>query len=102
MYYINSTPNKSGNHGNPMGQPFPGCLTLPDELLSSYIEAKGFVNILEIDETNRIKSIETNTQALEEYNSTHPDIQQETITQEDRIKALEAAMLSMMEVNNDV
>ena len=61
-----------------------------------------FVNIIETDENNVIKSIETNTQALEEYNSTHPDIQQETITQEDRIKALEAAMLNMMEVNNDV
>lgn len=28
MYYINSTPNTSGNYGNPMGQPFSGCLNL--------------------------------------------------------------------------
>ena len=34
MYYINPTPNESGNHGNPMGQPFPNCVTLPDDLLS--------------------------------------------------------------------
>lgn len=42
MYYINSTPNGSGYHGNPMGQPFPNCVTLPDDLLSPYLAAKGF------------------------------------------------------------
>ena len=41
MYYINPTPNESGNHGNPMGQPFPNCMTLPDDLLSPYLAARG-------------------------------------------------------------
>ena len=45
MYYINPTPNESGNHGNPMGQPFPNCVTLPDDLLSPYLAAKGFVTL---------------------------------------------------------
>lgn len=45
MYYINSTPNGSGYHGNPMGQPFPNCVTLPDDLLSPYLAAKGFVTL---------------------------------------------------------
>ena len=45
MYYINPTPNKTGNHGNPMGQPFPTCVTLPDDLLSPYLAAKGFVTL---------------------------------------------------------
>ena len=39
MYYINSTPNGSGYHGNPMGQPFPNSVTLPDDLLSPYLAA---------------------------------------------------------------
>lgn len=103
MYYINATPNPTGNYGNPMGQPFEGCVNLPDDLLTNYIKAKGFVNITKIDETKTIQNIETNVQALENYNSTHPDITNDvTITQEDRIKALEFAMLNLMEVNNDV
>ena len=45
MHYINPTPNETGNHGNPMGQPFPNCVTLPDDLLSPYLAAKGFVTL---------------------------------------------------------
>lgn len=103
MYYIQSIPNSTGNYGNPMGQPFDDCLNLPDKLLTNYIKAKGFVNITKIDETKTIQNIETNVQALEDYNSTCSNITNNaTITQEDRIKALEFAMLNLMEVNNDV
>lgn len=42
MYYINNNPNESSNYGNPMGQPFPDCIEMPDELLSSYFEYNGF------------------------------------------------------------
>ena len=45
MYYINPTPNKTGNHGNPMGQPFPTCVTLPDDLLSPISCGKGVCNL---------------------------------------------------------
>lgn len=71
MYYINSTPNESGNHGNPMGQPFPGCLTLPDDLLTPYIEARGFVT-LTLDGTT-VTAVETNQEALEAYLVINPD-----------------------------
>ena len=39
MWYINATPRESGDYGNPMGQPFHGCVALPDDLLGPYIEA---------------------------------------------------------------
>ena len=71
MYYINATPNESGNYGNPMGQVFPGCVALPDELLGPYIEAKGFV-YLEI-ENGEVVAVEVNQEALDAYLAEHPD-----------------------------
>ena len=43
MYYINAQSNESGNYGNPMSQNFPGSIAMPDDLLSDYISANGFV-----------------------------------------------------------
>lgn len=71
MYYINATPNSTGNYGNPMGQPFPGCLTLPDDLLTPYIEARGFVT-LTLD-GNTVTALETNQEALDAYLAVNPD-----------------------------
>ena len=65
MYYIASPPNESGNHGNPMGQPFPNCVALPDDLLSPYLAAKGFVTLTV--ENGAVTSLETNQEALEAY-----------------------------------
>ena len=65
MYYINPTPNESGNHSNPMGQPFPNCVTLPDDLLSPYLAAKGFVTLTV--ENGAVTSLETNQEALDAY-----------------------------------
>ena len=70
MYYINPTPNKTGNHGNPMGQPFPNCVTLPDDLLSPYLAAKGFVTLTV--ENGAVTSLETNQEALDAYEADHP------------------------------
>lgn len=72
MYYINPTPNESGNHGNPMGQPFPNCVTLPDDLLSPYLAAKGFVALTVED--GAVTSLETNQEALDAYEADHPDL----------------------------
>lgn len=41
MFYIKNTTN-NGYYGNPMGQPFPDYIEMPDELLSSYFEYNGF------------------------------------------------------------
>ena len=72
MYYINPTPNESGNHGNPMGQPFPNSVTLPDDLLSPYLAAKGFVTLTV--ENGAVTSLETNQEALDAYEADHPDL----------------------------
>lgn len=71
MYYVNATPRESGDYGNPMGQPFPGCAALPDELLGPYIEAMGFV-YLEI-ENEEVVAVEVNLEALDAYLAEHPD-----------------------------
>lgn len=72
MYYINAQPNASGNYGNPMGQPFPGSLALPDDLLGAYIEAKGFV--IPSIENDELVSLEVNQEALDAYNVEHPEV----------------------------
>lgn len=72
MYYINAAPNESGNYGNPMGQPFPGSVSLPDDLLSDYINAKGFVTMTV--ENGTVVSLEVNQTALTAYNAEHPDV----------------------------
>lgn len=73
MYYINSKPNDSGNYGNPMGQPFTGCLKLPEGLLSAYIEAKGFVILDEVVD-GEVVSLEVNQEALDAYLAEHPEV----------------------------
>ena len=72
MYYINSSPNETGNHGNPMGQHFPNCVTLPDDLLSPYLAAKGFVALTVED--GAVTSLETNQEALDAYEADQPDL----------------------------
>ena len=72
MYYINAQPNASGNYGNPMGQPFHGSVALPDDLLSDYINAKGFV--VPVIENGEVVSLEVNQEALDAYNADHPDV----------------------------
>lgn len=73
MYYINAAPNESGNYGNPMGQPFPGSVGLPDDLLSDYINAKGFV--IPSIENGAVVILEVNQEALDAYEAANkPDI----------------------------
>ena len=72
MYYINSPTNGSGYHGNPIGQPFPKCVTRPDDLLSPYLAAKGFVTLTV--ENGAVTSLETNQEALDAYEADHPDL----------------------------
>lgn len=72
MYYINATPNESGNYGNPMGQPFHGSFALPDDLMSDYINAKGFV--IQSVENGEVVSLEVNKEALDSYNAEHQDV----------------------------
>lgn len=63
--YIKSTPNKAGGYSNPQSTPAKGLLYLPDELLTEYIEYKGFV-ILTVD-GDTVTAIEKNTEAFDAY-----------------------------------
>lgn len=72
MYYINAQPRESGNYGNPMGQPFPNSVALSDDLLSDYINAKGFV--IPSVENGAVVSLDVNQAALDAYNAEHPDV----------------------------
>lgn len=80
MYYISSTPNASGNYGNPTSTPFENSLMLPDEFLSKYIEYKGFVILTATDE--QITSIRVNQRALDDYFAEYPDVKAEDIPSE--------------------
>lgn len=90
MYYINSSPNETGNHGNPMGQHFPNCVTLPDDLLSPYLAAKGFVALTVED--GAVTSLETNQEALDAYEADHPDLPPEEPEEQVTWAAMAAAI----------
>lgn len=73
MLYINATPNESGNHGNPMGQPFPGCLEMDEGFLSAYLEAMGFVHVTADADGVTVTDVKTHEEALAAYREEHPE-----------------------------
>lgn len=88
MYYINST---GPYHGNPMGQPFPGCVALPDDLLTDYLAAMGFVTLTLDGDT--VTALTVDQDALDAYKAEHPpDPVSPVATVEERMDALEAAI----------
>lgn len=70
MYYIKDNPS-GANYGNPQTTPFAGAIKLPDELLSTYLEAKGFVKLAVTD--GEVTAIETDEEALATYEAEHPE-----------------------------
>ena len=70
MYYIKDTPH-GGYYGNPQSTAFYGAVKLPDELLSAYLEAKGFVKLTVTD--GEVTAIETDEEALAAYEAEHPE-----------------------------
>ena len=98
MYYINAQPNASGNYGNPMGQQFPGSVALPDDLLSDYINVKGFV--IPVIENGTVVSLEVNQAALTAYEAAnHPDI---SALREDKATELSEACHAVIVAGVDV
>lgn len=84
MYYINPT---GPNHGNPMGQPFPACVPLPDTLLMDYINTKGFCTLTVQD--SAVTALVVDKEALDAYNAEHPDVEPEKpVTVEELLAAL--------------
>lgn len=79
MYYINPT---GPNHGNPMGQPFPDCVALPDDLLSAYLDTMGFCTLTV--EGNTVTAVTVDHEALDAYLKEFPDVEPEKpVTVED-------------------
>ena len=73
MYFI----RKSGeNLGNPMSQPFDGCVTLPDELLGAYLDTMGYCTVT-ADEDNVVTAVAVNQEALDAYKAEHPETEPE-------------------------
>lgn len=84
MYYINPT---TPNHGNPMGQPFHGCVVLPDDLLSAYLDTRGFCTLTV--EGNTVTAVTVDQEALDAYNAEHPEVEPEKpVTVEELLAAL--------------
>lgn len=100
MIYIDPAPNASGAYPNPKNQPFPGCIPLNDEQADTFFEYNGFIRITSTDPV----TIEPDTEAWEAWKAAEaekpPVLAQPT--QEERLAALESAMLSMMGVSIDV
>lgn len=84
MYYINPT---GPNHENPMGQPFHDCVALPNELLSAYLDTKGFCTLTIVD--GAVTALVVDQEALDAYNAEHPDVEPEKpVTVEELLAAL--------------
>lgn len=95
MYYIN--PN-TPNHGNPMGQPFPCCVALSDELLSAYLDTKGFCTLTVQD--GAVTALVVDQEALDAYNAEHPDVEPEKpVTLED-LQAENKRLKAQMELQS--
>ena len=66
MFYISKEKLQNEAYSVPQSMKVEGMFELPDELLSSYIEYHGFVN-LTVDENDIITAIECNQEALDAY-----------------------------------
>lgn len=95
MYYIHPT---TKNHGNPMGQPFHGCVALPDELLSAYLDTKGFCTLTVQDGV--VTALTVDQEALDAYNAEHPEVEPEkSVTVED-LQAENKRLKAQMELQS--
>lgn len=95
MYYINPT---GQNHSNPMGQPFPGCVALPDELLSAYLDTKGFCTLTVQD--GAVTALVVDQEVLDAYNAEHPDVEPEKPVTLDDLQAENKRLKAQMELQS--
>lgn len=108
MSYINTTPNPSGAYPAPQSNPAPGLIPLTEEQAAAVLQYNGFVTItseeevIEDDFTRTVYTVTPNTKAWEEWKASLPEETAPPPTQEERLAALEGAMLSMMGVQSNV
>lgn len=97
--YITPIPNPSGAYPAPQSNPALGLLQLTDEQAAMVTEYNGFVTVTETEDGI---TVEPNTEAWEAWKASLPPETPPQPTTEERLAALESAMLSMMGVNTDV
>lgn len=108
MPYITQNPNSSGAYPAPQSNPAPGLIPLTDEQAATVLEYNGFVTItseeevIEDDFTRTVYTVTPNTEAWETWKASLPEETAPPPTQEERLAALEGAMLSMMGVQANV
>ena len=108
MNYIHPTPNSSGAYSAPQRNPFKGAIPLTDEQVALFLEYNGFVTITSHEETivddftKTVYEVTPNTEAWEAWKASLPEETAPPPTQEERLAALEGAMLSMMGVQSNV
>ena len=95
MYYINPT---GQNHGNPMGQPFPNSVSLPDTLLMDYINTKGFCTLTVQD--GAVTAVAVDQEALDAYNAEHPDVEPEKPVTVEDLQAENKRLKAQMELQS--
>lgn len=71
MFYINEIANESGNHGNPVSNPREGMVALPDEFMTAYLNAMGFVFIT--TDNGVVNSVTVNQAAYDAYMAGHQE-----------------------------
>ena len=104
MPYMNPTPNPSGAYPAPQSNPAPGLIPLTEEQAAAVLRYNGFVTITSREEEyeegffRTVYEVTPNIEAWEEWKVSLPPEPEPEPTQEDRLSALESAMLAMMEV----
>lgn len=94
--YIRQTPNESGAYPSPQRNPAPGLAYISDEQVKTLIEYNGFVT-LDIED-DKVTEVKPNIDAWEKWREDNPP-EPEPVpvpTLEDRMSAMESAMLTMM------
>lgn len=71
MYYIKSQPDATSNYGTPQTSFAEGMVSLPDELLTVYVQTMGFANITV--ENEAVTSVTVNQEAYDAYVADHKE-----------------------------
>ena len=95
MYYITQT---GSNHGNPMSQPFPNSVSLPDTLLMDYINTKGFCTLTVQD--GAVTALVVDQEALDAYDAEHPDVEPEKAVTVEDLRAENKRLKAQMELQS--
>ena len=90
MWYINSTPNKSGAYSPPQSTPFDGAIPLTDEQADMLVQYNGFVVITgepDPDTEGSAMTVAPNTEAWEAWKSSLPPQPEPEPTEAERLRA---------------